>query len=152
MREYEWYNDLEGENCAMPGTFAVFALGLGDILFAPLLCDYLELCDDEHSMIQGKFIPAYIEKFGFTADTLKVFIAAADSMQELPHHKAYAAAVADDESLRSLLAAKKDCGKNTWQTVLYALWGDDAIRAKGAKTVKAATPELKPLYEDIFGN
>ncbi|MDR3353718.1 MAG: DUF6138 family protein [Synergistaceae bacterium] len=152
MREYEWYNDLEGENCAMPGTFAVFALGLCDIMFAPLLCDYLELCDEEHSGIQGKFIPVYIEKFGFTADTLSVFITAADSMQELPHHKAYAAAAADGEILRSLLAAKKDCGKNKWQAVLYALWGDDAIRAKGAKTVKAAAPALKPLYEKIFGD
>ena len=28
MREYEWYNNLSDESCAMPGTFAVFALGL----------------------------------------------------------------------------------------------------------------------------
>ncbi len=28
MREYEWYQNLADEACAMPGTFAVFALGL----------------------------------------------------------------------------------------------------------------------------
>jgi hypothetical protein len=28
MKEFEWYNNLENEHCAMPGTFAVFALGL----------------------------------------------------------------------------------------------------------------------------
>ena len=28
MREFEWYNNLSDESCAMPGTFAVFALGL----------------------------------------------------------------------------------------------------------------------------
>ncbi len=28
MREYEWYNNLPDESCAMPSTFAVFALGL----------------------------------------------------------------------------------------------------------------------------
>ena len=28
MREYEWYNNLSDELCAMPGPFAVFALGL----------------------------------------------------------------------------------------------------------------------------
>ena len=28
MREYEWYKNLADESCAMPGTFAVFALGL----------------------------------------------------------------------------------------------------------------------------
>lgn len=28
MREFEWYQNLADEACAMPGTFAVFALGL----------------------------------------------------------------------------------------------------------------------------
>ena len=30
MNEFEWYLNLDGEYCAMPGTFAVFALGLYD--------------------------------------------------------------------------------------------------------------------------
>ena len=29
MREFEWYQNLADEACAMPGTFAVFALGTG---------------------------------------------------------------------------------------------------------------------------
>lgn len=28
VNEFEWYQNLQDENCAMPGTFAVFALGL----------------------------------------------------------------------------------------------------------------------------
>ena len=32
----------------MPGTFAVFALGLYDEKYHPLVCDYLSICDGEH--------------------------------------------------------------------------------------------------------
>ena len=56
MREDEWYNNLFDESCAMPGSFAVFALGLEGEQWAPLVCDYLDRCDDEHSSLQGKFL------------------------------------------------------------------------------------------------
>ena len=70
MREYEWYNNLSDESCAMPGTFAVFALGLEGEQWAPLVTEYLDLCDDEHSSLQEKFLHALIRKFGFsTMDT-----------------------------------------------------------------------------------
>jgi hypothetical protein len=77
MKRDEWYTNLEGENCALPGTFAVFALGLlkedswGES-YTPLILEYLDTCDDEHSSIQNKFIASYTEKFGFTPDTIKV--------------------------------------------------------------------------------
>ena len=41
MREFEWYNNLPDEACAMPGTFAVFALGLEGEQWAPLVTEYL---------------------------------------------------------------------------------------------------------------
>ena len=53
MREFEWYQNLADEACAMPGTFAVFALGLEGEPWAPLVTEYLDLCDDEHSSLQG---------------------------------------------------------------------------------------------------
>ena len=42
MREDEWYNNLDGELCAMPGTFAVFALGMEGTTpqWLRLVCDY----------------------------------------------------------------------------------------------------------------
>ncbi len=58
MREFEWYQNLADEACAMPGTFAVFALGLEGEPWAPLVTEYLDLCDDEHSSLQGKFLHA----------------------------------------------------------------------------------------------
>ncbi len=64
MREYEWYQNLADEACAMPGSFAVFALGLEGEQWAPLVAEYLDLCDDEHSSLQAKFLHALIRKFG----------------------------------------------------------------------------------------
>ena len=55
MREFEWYQNLADEACAMPGTFAVFALGLEGEPWAPLVTEYLDLCDDEHSSCKENF-------------------------------------------------------------------------------------------------
>jgi hypothetical protein len=94
MREFEWYTDLEDENCALPGTFAVFALGLADEKYTDLVLDYLDTCDDEHSGIQNKFLISYIDKFGFTPATVKVFIKASYSCQQLPPNKVFREAIA----------------------------------------------------------
>lgn len=59
MQEDEWYNNLSDESCAMPGTFAVFSLGLEGPKWWGLVCDYLDRCDDEHSSLQEKFIHAF---------------------------------------------------------------------------------------------
>lgn len=84
MREWEWYNNLEDEYCAMPGTFAVFALGMCDEKYNNLICDYLKICDGEHQDIHGKFVLAYIEKYGFTEETLKIYDLCEVNIQHLP--------------------------------------------------------------------
>ena len=84
MNEFEWYLNLDGEYCAMPGTFAVFALGLYDEKNHELVCDYLALCDGEHQSIQGEFVLAYIEKFGFTEKGLELYKLCEENIQELP--------------------------------------------------------------------
>ena len=55
MKEFEWYNNLKDEFCAMPGTFAVFGLGLIDEKYHQLARDYLSICDGEHQSLQGNF-------------------------------------------------------------------------------------------------
>ena len=84
MNEFEWYLNLDGEYCAMPGTFSVFALGLYDEKYHELVCDYLALCDGEHQSIQGEFILAYIEKFGFTEKGFELYRLCEENIQELP--------------------------------------------------------------------
>lgn len=84
MKEFEWYHNLEGEFCAMPGSFAVFALGLRDEKYHPLVCDYLLLCDGEHQSIQGEFVLAYIEKNGFTEKGQELYRLCEENMEHLP--------------------------------------------------------------------
>ena len=107
MREYEWYQNLADEACAMPGTFAVFALGLEGESWAPLVTEYLDLCDDEHSSLQGKFLHALIRKFGFQPWTLGVLVRGALSMQWLEPAKEFRSLITNAESLDALRAVKR---------------------------------------------
>ncbi len=84
MAEDEWYNNLEDEHCAMPGTFAVFALGIEDENFHELVCDYLKMCDGEHQSLQGEFVLAYVQKYGFTEKGLELYELCDENMQHLP--------------------------------------------------------------------
>ena len=84
MKEFEWYNNLKDEFCAMPGTFAVFGLGLIDEKYHQLARDYLSICDGEHQSLQGNFVLAYIEKYGFTAKGLELYRLCEENIQHLP--------------------------------------------------------------------
>ena len=106
MRQYEQYTNLSDEQCALPGSFAVFALGMLGQTWRQLVWDYLDLCDDEHSRLQEKFLREYGKQFGFTADTVPIFIRGVLSMQNMKYSKDYAAWMANAESLDALLEAK----------------------------------------------
>ena len=65
MREFEWYNDVEeGEKSCMPGSYAVFGLGLISEEYFPLVSKYFELLDDEHQMVHKYFVSALIDRYG----------------------------------------------------------------------------------------
>ena len=106
MREFEWYQNLADEACAMPGTFAVFALGLEGEPWAPLVTEYLDLCDDEHSSLQEKFLHVLFKKFGFTAQSLPVLVHGVQSMQNMKPAKEFRTLIANEESLDALLEIK----------------------------------------------
>ena len=106
MRQYEQYTNLSDEQCALPGSFAVFALGMLGQEWRQLVWDYLDLCDDEHSHLQEKFLREYVKQFGFTADTVPMFVRGVLSMQNMKYSKDYAAWMANAESLDALLEAK----------------------------------------------
>ena len=61
-RQYEQYTNLSDEQCALPGSFAVFALGMLGQEWQQLVWDYLDLCDDEHSHLQEKFLREYVKQ------------------------------------------------------------------------------------------
>ena len=163
MREFEWYQNLADEACAMPGTFAVFALGLEGEQWAPLVAEYLDLCDDEHSSLQEKFLHALIRKFGFQAWTLGVLVRGALSMQWLKPAKEFRSLIANAESLDALLTVKRRFSAYllpeedkdpkfraiAWQSLLWAIWGT-ASENGGSKVIKTAPKELKEKYHQVF--
>ena len=163
MREFEWYQNLADEACAMPGSFAVFALGLEGEPWAPLVTEYLDLCDDEHSSLQGKFLHALIRKFGFQPWTLGVLVRGALSMQWLEPAREFRSLIANGESLDALLAVKRRFSAYllpeenedpkfrtiAWQSLLWAIWGQ-ASENGGNKVIKTVPKELKERYSEIF--
>ena len=163
MREYEWYQNLADEACAMPGSFAVFALGLEGEQWAPLVAEYLDLCDDEHSSLQEKFLHTFIRKFGFQPWTLGVLVRGALSMQWLKPAKEFRSLIANAESLDALLTVKRrfsayllpEENKDpkfraiAWRSLLWAIWGSSSENG-GSKVIKSAPKELKEKYQQVF--
>ena len=163
MQEDEWYNNLSDESCAMPGTFAVFALGLEGPKWWRLVCDYLDRCDDEHSSLQEKFLHILFKQYGFTAQSLPVLVHGVQSMQNLKPAKEFRALIANEESLDALLEIKghleyylpEESGNDKralaylWRDVLWAIWGT-ASENGGSKVIKTAPKELKEKYQQVF--
>ena len=163
MREYEWYQNLADEACAMPGSFAVFARGLEGEQWAPLVAEYLDLCDDEHSSLQEKFLHALIRKFGFQPWPLGVLVRGALSMQNLKPAKEFRSLIANAESLDALLTVKRRFSAYllpeedkdpkfraiAWQSLLWAIWGPSSENG-GSKVIKTVPKELKEKYQQVF--
>mgnify|MGYP000550320968 CR=1 FL=1 len=112
MRQYEQYTNLSDEQCALPGSFAVFALGMLGQEWRQLVWDYLDLCDDEHSHLQEKFLREYVKQFGFTADTVPVFVRGVLSMQNMKYSKDYTAWMANAESWALCWRQKSTCPRS----------------------------------------
>ena len=163
MKEFEFYNNINDEQCAMPGTFAVFALGLEGLEWQQLVCDYLDLCDDEHSSVQEKFLHVFFKKFGFTDQTMPVLVNGVQSMQGFKPAKEFRTLIANEESLNALLKIKEHLkdylpeevrrSKNVpvylWHDVIWGIWGKDSVNG-GKKVMKAAPAHLREIYEQIF--
>lgn len=170
IREFEWYTNLEDENCAMPGSFAVFALGLADAGYAPLVLDYLHEADGEHQSLHARFLEAHLDAHGFTPEAIAYLLATAGNIQHLPHRKTYPAMIANRASLEALIAARAASGErpassisalqanlagepvpdHAWRHARYTIWGEPAERDRGQRVIATAPAELRPLYQEIF--
>lgn len=84
MKEDQWYEDLHDEKCALPGSFAVFALAMESPEYHDLICKYLTTCDGEHQSIQGDFCLAYIQKYGLNDKTKEIYKLCENNIQHLP--------------------------------------------------------------------
>ncbi|MCR4031964.1 MULTISPECIES: DUF6138 family protein [Flavobacterium] len=168
-KEYQWYKNLEDENCAMPSTFAVFALGLQDEKYFETLIDYYQTVDEEHQSVQEKFTPVFLEKFGINEKSIKVYIHAISSMQEHLHDKVFVSYFSNEKSLKLLLESKENFAKYYftkedlkefsdgdtdvqemvdcyWASVMYTTFGQNKGFAKIRETL---SDEERTIFEKL---
>ena len=166
-KKYEWYNNVADEDCAMPSTFAVFALGLDDEKYVDVVIDYLQTVDDGHQSIQKNFTPVFLEKFGLNEKTIKMYINCILSMQEHPPHKSFPTYFTNEKGLKLLLNSKEhfaeyyftkedlsdfeDSGNEVqemadycWESVMYTTFGK-----KPETIAKQLTPAEKEIFEKL---
>ena len=99
QQKWHGYNNPELEDpCAMPSTFAVFALALLDEQYFDLTLRYFKNSDDEHQCIQTLFTPVFMEKYGVTKESIRVYIQCILSMQEHEHFPLFAELFSTDEA------------------------------------------------------
>ncbi|GAB0167915.1 DUF6138 family protein [Lysinibacillus sp. CTST325] len=75
MEEYAWYEDVEpSELSAMPGTYAVFGLGLYSDAYFPLVQSYMSLVDSEHQLVQNNYAEAFLNMHDLSVERMPVLI------------------------------------------------------------------------------
>ncbi|UOQ55294.1 DUF6138 family protein [Hymenobacter cellulosivorans] len=163
MSTHDEYTNLDDEAGAMPGSFAVFALGLQSEAYFELVKHYMRNVDEEHQSLQEKFTAAFVEKFGITEKSLPIFISCVLSTQWHRPYPVFRAQFQDAAALTMLLNFKKDFAKflldelhdedaeevadYAWDMVLHAIFGPEH---KHQQVIRTAPADLQPLYEELF--
>ncbi|GKV75197.1 hypothetical protein PEC106568_03710 [Pectobacterium carotovorum subsp. carotovorum] len=123
IEEFEWYADSEGEKCCMPGSYAVFGLGLTEAGYFPLVKDYMDSVDDEHQSVQDAFIRAFFDKHSATAQNVATLVACLSHATEglkldmLP-------ALENDALFEQLVEEVRMREPAVIEHVLYLIWGN----------------------------
>ena len=133
MKEFQWYNDVEeGEKSCMPGSYAVFGLGLIGEEYFPLVSQYFSLLDDEHQMIHKYFVSTLIDRYGVNEKSLPLICQGITSAQfdmvfknlekemEKPENK---------ELLAKFLKEKEDFFKANKEQGFYKYYEEDIYYA-----------------------
>ena len=131
MKEFEWYTDVEeGEKSCMPGSYAVFGLGLTSKKYFPLIIQYFKLVDDEHQMVHKNFVSALIEQYGFSAETLPMIYEGVISSQDDVIFKSLTEAMKNPENKALLNDFLKDKEDYYQEAMYYAVYGKNWEKKK----------------------
>ncbi|WP_036672113.1 DUF6138 family protein, partial [Paenibacillus sp. HGF5] len=147
MEPFEWYADTEGEKNCMPGSYAVFGLGLTDRTFFPLVEEYMGKVDDEHQSVQNHFTVAFKERHGVRTETIptliKCMLHCTDSMKlkiqsDMEH----------DLNVRLLLDQVRGLPYYQVEHIVYLIWGGtDKLKKIAAKAEGERARWLTELAE-----
>ncbi|MFC9539927.1 DUF6138 family protein [Lysinibacillus sp. NPDC056959] len=134
MESFEWYTDTEGEKNCMPGSYAVFGLGLADQTYFPLVEEYMAMVDEEHQSVQNDFTVAFAEWQGVNAETIptlvKCMLHSTDSMK-----LKIKTDMENERHLMLLLNQVRDLQDYEVEHIVYLIWGGpDKLKKIAAKT------------------
>ena len=125
MKEFEWYQDVEeGEKSLLPGSYAVFGLGLYDEKYFPLIEEYYSKLDDEHQLAHQYFIETLIDKYGVTEKSLHIIFEGFLSGQFDKIFKNLAKLMEDEKNKKFLTKELENYGKYEKEDILYSIWGN----------------------------
>ena len=131
MKEFQWYNDVEeGEKSCMPGSYAVFSLGLIGEEYFPLVTNYFSLLDNEHQMIHINFVNALIKRHGFSVETLPTIYEGVISSQDDVIFKSLTEAMKNPENKALLDDFLKDKEYYYQEAMYYAVYGKNWEKKK----------------------
>jgi len=136
MKEFQWYNDVEeGEKSCMPGSYAVFGLGLIGEEYFPLVSQYFSLLDDEHQMVHKYFVSALIDRYGVNEKSLPLICQGITSAQfdmvfknlekemEKPENKELLAKFLKEKEAFFIANKKPGFYKYYEEDIYYAIYG-----------------------------
>ena len=125
MKEFEWYQDVEeGEKSLLPGSYAVFGLGLYNEEYFPLVKEYFTKVDAEHQIVHQYFIEAFIDKYGITEKSLPLILIGLLSGQFEKVFKNLAKLMKDEANKKLLIKELENFDKYDKEAILYSIWGD----------------------------
>ena len=125
MKEFEWYQDVEeGEKSLLPGSYAVFGLGLYDEKYFPLIEEYYSKLDDEHQLAHQYFIETLIDKYGVTEKSLHIIFEGFLSGQFDKIFKNLGKLMEDEENKKLLIKELENYDKYEKEDILYSIWGN----------------------------
>ncbi|MBN7765358.1 DUF6138 family protein [Pectobacterium brasiliense] len=136
IEEFEWYADSEGEKCCMPGSYAVFGLGLTEAGYFPLVKDYMESVDDEHQSVQDAFIRAFFDKHSVTAQNVATLVACLSHATESLKLNMLLA-LENDALFEQLVEEVRMREPAVIEHILYLIWGNNKKLAALVKKSEA---------------
>ncbi|OPA72976.1 hypothetical protein BVG16_30915 [Paenibacillus selenitireducens] len=122
MEEFEWYEDTESEKSVMPGSYAVFGLGLSSERYFPLVEAYMDLVDDEHQLVHDKFTAVFAETYGITERSTPTLIACLLRSHDSLKLKIQPELESEDK-LSLLVQHIETLSDDEAERVLYPIWG-----------------------------
>ena len=121
--KYEFYADINDEKCLMTGSYAVFGLALKSEKYFALAKRYFKNVDDEHQSAHIKFIEAFIDKYGVSAQSLDVLVDAFSSYQDDKIYKNLRALMDEPANKALFLRAVRSLKGYKKENAAYAAWG-----------------------------